>query len=65
MKAAEIRQLTDAEISNLIVEEKKTLHKMKFGHAISPIENPMKIRDLKKTIARLMTELSTRTLMAS
>ena len=65
MKPAEIRTLTDIEISERIVDEKKNLHKMKFGHTISPIENPSKIKDVKKTIARLMTELSNRTLMAS
>jgi len=34
------------------------LQKLKFAHAVSPIENPMKIRESKKLIARLNTALS-------
>jgi large subunit ribosomal protein L29 len=38
-------------------EEKRNLQKLKFAHAISPIENPMKIRATRRLIARLNTEL--------
>jgi len=57
MKSAEIRKLKVEEIKEKIRGEKESLQKMKFAHAISPIENPMKIRETKKLIARLYTEV--------
>jgi large subunit ribosomal protein L29 len=41
-------------------EEKANFVKLKLNHAISPIENPIKIRDNRKVIARLSTELTKR-----
>jgi large subunit ribosomal protein L29 len=38
-------------------EDKQRLKKLEFAHAISPLENPMSIRGLRKEIARLKTEL--------
>jgi large subunit ribosomal protein L29 len=43
-------------------EDKQRLKKLEFAHAISPLENPMTIRGLRKEIARLMTELKNRQL---
>jgi len=60
MKYAEIKELSTEEIKDRIKEEKANLTKMKFGHAVSAIENPMQIRSLRKTIAQLNTELRTR-----
>lgn len=60
MKYADIKTLTDEELSEKIVSEKDSLEKLKFAHAISQIENPMTIRASRKTIARLQTELSAR-----
>ena len=62
MKSAEIRKLKIEEIQEKIRGEKEALQKMKFAHAISPIENPMKIRETKKLIARLLTELKNKEL---
>lgn len=62
MKSDEIRKLKVEEIKEKIRGEKEALHKMKFAHAISPIENPMKIRETKKLIARLYTELKNKEL---
>ena len=58
MKNSEIRALTIDEIKSKIHGEKEALQKLKFAHAVSPIENPMKIRESKKLIARLNTALS-------
>ncbi|HEX9649518.1 MAG TPA: 50S ribosomal protein L29 [Cyclobacteriaceae bacterium] len=58
MKPAEIKKLSSEELREKIKGEKESLQKMKFSHAISPIENPMKIREAKKLIARLKTELT-------
>ncbi|MFP4092922.1 MAG: 50S ribosomal protein L29 [Cyclobacteriaceae bacterium] len=57
MKNSEIQSLTTEELKDKIQEEKRSLQKLKFAHAISPIENPVKIRATRKLIARLNTEL--------
>ena len=58
MKNAEIKGLTLAELNEKIGSEKETMRKMKFAHQVSAIENPMKIRETSKLIARLKTELT-------
>ena len=45
-----------------IVEDELRLKKMHFAHAITPLENPMSIRALRKDISRLKTEIKKRTL---
>ncbi|QHT69082.1 50S ribosomal protein L29 [Rhodocytophaga rosea] len=57
MKNAEIKSLSVDELQEKLAAEQETLQKLAFGHAISPIENPMKIRVSRKTIARLKTQL--------
>jgi large subunit ribosomal protein L29 len=52
--------LIDASVTDLkarITEDQLRLKKLEFAHAISPLENPMSIRGLRKDIARLKTEL--------
>ncbi len=58
MKNAEIKGLTVVELNEKIGSEKETMRKMKFAHQVSAIENPMKIRETRKLIARLKTELT-------
>lgn len=60
MNSKVIRELSTAELIERLDEEKKQLQKLKLNHAVSPIENPMKIRAYRKTIARFNTELRTR-----
>lgn len=43
-----------------IQEEEMRLKKLEFAHAITPLENPMSIRALRKNLARLKTEIQTR-----
>ncbi len=62
MKNSEIRQLTTKELIERIEEEKIRLVKIKMNHAISPLDNPLMIRELRRTIARLKTELRKRQL---
>ncbi len=62
MKTSEIRELSTKEIKELVIEEKNMLLKLKLNHAVSPLENPLKITIARKHIARLNTELSKRTL---
>ncbi len=65
MKASEIKELSVKEIEERIDNEKNFLIKQKLNHAISPLDNPMKIRETKKTIARLETFLRKKTLEES
>ena len=58
MKNSEIKSLSTNELQERIVSEKENLQKLKFAHAISPIENPMKIKEAKRLIARMNTELT-------
>jgi len=56
MKSSEIKELSNQELLEHIDNEKTSLVRMKLNHAISPLENPQKIKESRKTIARLMTE---------
>lgn len=64
MKSSEIKELSVEEIQDRIKEEKAMYTKLKFSHAVSAIENPLKIRTTRKTIARLNTELRNREMTA-
>jgi large subunit ribosomal protein L29 len=57
MKNAEIKALSIAELKEKLGSEKETLRKMKFAHKVSAIENPMKINETRKLVARINTEL--------
>ncbi len=58
MKIADIKNLSAGDIQNKLTEVKADFAKMKLSHSISPIENPILIKDLRRTIARLETELT-------
>ena len=57
----DIKTLSAEQIQSKVKVDKEVLAKLKFAHAVSPIENPMRIKFLKKDIARMLTELSART----
>jgi large subunit ribosomal protein L29 len=57
MKTKDITALDAKELNEKIGVEKDTLRKMKFAHQVSAIENPMKMKETRKLIARLKTEL--------
>ena len=61
MKQKEITILTDDELNDKLGAFQKSLHDMKLTHAVSPLENPLQIRNIRRTIARLKTELLKRT----
>ena len=62
MEQKVIRELTSGEILERLDEEKRQLTKLKLNHAVSPLENPNKIKAYRKTIARLQTEMRHRIL---
>ena len=60
MKNSEILELTTEELVARISEERSNFTKLKFAHAVSAIENPIRITRVRKDIARLNTELTKR-----
>jgi large subunit ribosomal protein L29 len=60
MKTSEIKELSTSDLLERIDTEKTMLVRMKLNHAITPLDNPQKVKDVKLTIARLLTELRTR-----
>lgn len=54
--------MTTGEILERLDEEKRQLVKLRLNHAVSPLENPNKIKAYRRTIARLETELRHRVL---
>lgn len=57
MKANEIRELSTEELEKKLTDLKKELFNLRFQHAINQLDNPHKIDDVKKDIARVMTIL--------
>ena len=60
MKQSVIKELSTPELIERFDTEEKQLLKMKLNHAVSPLENPMKIKYYRKLIARLKTEIRKR-----
>ncbi len=58
----DLKSLNEQDLKSKITEEELRMKKMKFTHAISPVENPMSIRALRRELARLKTELRRREL---
>jgi large subunit ribosomal protein L29 len=52
-----IHGMNESDLKARLEEDKLRLKKLEFAHAISPLENPMTIRGLRRDIARLKTEL--------
>ena len=63
MKAQVLTDMPLNELNDLLVAEKERLVKMKMSHSVSPMENPMQIKFSRKTIARILTELSRRNML--
>lgn len=62
MKQSEVKELGKKELMERIEVEKAALVKLKLNHAVSPLDNPMKIRRNRKDVARLLTEARSRQL---
>ena len=62
MKQSEIIVLSNTELQEKLVQLKKTYAELKTAHAISPIQNPLQIKFVRRSVARLATELSKREL---
>jgi large subunit ribosomal protein L29 len=60
MKSSEIRELSIQELTERLDSEENMLVRMKMNHAVSPLDNPNKIVETRKDIARLKTEVRAR-----
>ena len=65
MKAKELRNLTNEELKEKLVELKKKLMQLRFKNTIGGLEKPSEIRETKRTIARILTILRERELEKS
>lgn len=55
MKVNEIREMSAGELDQKVASLKEELFTLRFQHATGQLENPMRIREVKKTIARIKT----------
>jgi len=62
MKTTEIKELSNKEIIERLQIEKENLVRLRLNHAVSPLDNPEKIKESKKNVARLKTILREREL---
>jgi large subunit ribosomal protein L29 len=63
MEQEVIRELSTADLIERLEDESKQLVKLRLNHAVSPLENPNKIKVYRKIIARIKTELRNRELV--
>lgn len=62
MKQEVIVQLSNADLMERLEEEKKQLTRLRLNHAVSPLDNPHKLKEYRTIIARLQTEIRRRQL---
>lgn len=62
MKQTVIKELSKNDLIERLEEERKQLTRLRLSHTVSPLDNPMKIRQNRKMIARILTELRKREL---
>lgn len=57
MEIKEIREMSASELEKAVREQKEALFNLRFQHSINQLDNPMKIVETRKTIARMLTVL--------
>ncbi|WP_075342608.1 50S ribosomal protein L29 [Tenacibaculum agarivorans] len=62
MKQSEIKELSTADLQDKLGALKKNYSDLKMAHAITPLENPLQLRTLRRAVARIATELTKREL---
>ncbi len=60
MKKSEIEKLSPEDLQDKLVEFKKQLSDLKMNHAVSPLENPLQIKTIRTTVARLLTAINSK-----
>jgi large subunit ribosomal protein L29 len=62
MKTSEIKELSTKDLVERIDSEKELMVRLRLNHAVSPLDNPMKIKFSRRNVARMQTELVKRQL---
>jgi large subunit ribosomal protein L29 len=65
MKPQVIRELSTKDLGERLEEEKRQLARLKINHAVSPLDNPTRIKAIRRDIARMTFELCNRTKVAA
>ena len=65
MKAQDIRNMSEQELNNQLITLKEELFNLRFQHATGQLDNPLKIKEVKKDYARVKTVLRERELQAN
>ena len=60
MNQSEVLKLSNEELKDQLVEQKTKYNELKMVHAVSPLENPIQIKSLRRSIARIITEITNR-----
>ncbi|RRO14403.1 50S ribosomal protein L29 [Flavobacteriaceae bacterium 14752] len=63
MKQSEIIKLSDADLVEAMETTKQKISELKMAHTLTPLENPMQIRTLRRSVARMNSEISKRNLV--
>lgn len=63
-KSVELGNASDADLQDQLNETTVSLEKMKFDHTVNGIENPLRLREVRRDIARIKTEIRRRELAA-
>lgn len=59
-KQDDLKDLTALELQDKLQTSREALAKLRFNHAVSPVESPAQLRSTKKTVARILTEIRRR-----
>ncbi|GGX17072.1 MULTISPECIES: 50S ribosomal protein L29 [Aquimarina] len=62
MKQSEVKELSTAELQEELGKSQKAYSDLRMAHAMSPLENPLQLRKVRRSIARIATELTKREL---
>ena len=57
---SEVLKLSNEELKEQLIEQKKKYNELKMAHAVSPLENPIQLRSIRRSIARIATEITNR-----
>ncbi|MDH6355069.1 large subunit ribosomal protein L29 [Dysgonomonas sp. PH5-45] len=60
MKIAEVRELSEKDLRDRLDAERIALNQLVLNHSVTPLDNPSKIKDSRRTVARLLTEIRQR-----
>lgn len=64
MKQEDIKNLSADDLQENLAEQSATLDRLRMNHSVSPLENPKQLKEVRRTVARLKTEIRKRELSA-